>query len=367
VFSVRSGGATGTMVRGFDPRHAVTFRQEGATAGPVITIKLSPDMRCLAIQRNANEVQLTEVPAPVQPNTSSAASSSAGGPPVTLGPAHFTQALRAGRSAVLLGFSWLQREGATDMALVSDHGLELYALASDRRSLRFLRAFNQAVGWYSLCPRSGVLVFAPPSDGNDGGHGSHWLQVCSIRGTYIYKLQRIDLEEPVRDGRDVAVLELYGKTYVAVAVRNGESAEVHLHWVPSDGSAIVKAFVLRLPPVASSSSAGASSAVSETENEGRSDSGTISLNCVDDLLLVHRPLAASTLVFDICSLCETDGSINYLQPAAVASFSEALASFTGYASTGGDKPSSKGSYPANWVFFMPDVVVDAKFVSSNAG
>ena len=47
VFSVRSGGATGIVVRGFSDSKCSTFRTEDQ--GPIISIKLSPDQKVLGL------------------------------------------------------------------------------------------------------------------------------------------------------------------------------------------------------------------------------------------------------------------------------------------------------------------------------
>jgi hypothetical protein len=59
VFSVRSGGATGIISRGFVDAHNSTFRLENQ--GPIVTIKLNPDQKILAVQRSKNEVQFIGV------------------------------------------------------------------------------------------------------------------------------------------------------------------------------------------------------------------------------------------------------------------------------------------------------------------
>ena len=54
IFSVRSGGATGVVVKSLDPSMNTSFRMEDK--GPLISIKYSPDMKVLAIQRSKTSV-----------------------------------------------------------------------------------------------------------------------------------------------------------------------------------------------------------------------------------------------------------------------------------------------------------------------
>ena len=108
VFSVRSGGATGTMVRGFDAANNATFRLDDR--GNVASIKLSPDQSTLAVQRSKTEVELLTAEE---------------GAPAKL---CCSQSCRA-RGASVVGFSWLS--DGTELALVTDHGVEIYGLMRD--------------------------------------------------------------------------------------------------------------------------------------------------------------------------------------------------------------------------------------------
>lgn len=56
---MRSGGATGILVRGFSDHLNSTFRLEDK--GPIIAIKLSPDQTTLAVQRLKNAVHFVPV------------------------------------------------------------------------------------------------------------------------------------------------------------------------------------------------------------------------------------------------------------------------------------------------------------------
>jgi len=54
VFAVRSGGATGVVVKGQQEHLNCTFRMEDK--GPVQSIKFSPDQNILAVQRSNHSV-----------------------------------------------------------------------------------------------------------------------------------------------------------------------------------------------------------------------------------------------------------------------------------------------------------------------
>ena len=59
IFSVRSRGSLGVVVKGFEDRLSTTFRLDDH--GAIISIKLSPDQNILAIQRAKSVVEFFNV------------------------------------------------------------------------------------------------------------------------------------------------------------------------------------------------------------------------------------------------------------------------------------------------------------------
>lgn len=101
VFAVRSGGVTGVLVKG--PEHNLSFRMEDK--GPIISIKFSPDMNILAIQRTNTSVEFLNY-------------SSVSG----LDNVEYSQSCK-GKNATILGFIWTH---SNEILLVTDHGVELF-------------------------------------------------------------------------------------------------------------------------------------------------------------------------------------------------------------------------------------------------
>jgi len=101
VFAVRSGGVTGVLVKG--PDQNLNFRMEDR--GPVISIKFSPDMNILAIQRTNSSVEFVNY---------SAVSG--------LDHVEYSQSCK-GKNATILGFVWTH---GTEILVVTDHGVELF-------------------------------------------------------------------------------------------------------------------------------------------------------------------------------------------------------------------------------------------------
>lgn len=101
VFAVRSGGVTGVLVKG--PDQNLNFRMEDR--GPVISIKFSPDMNVLAIQRTNSSVEFVNY-------------SSVSG----LDHVEYSQSCK-GKNATILGFVWTH---GNEILVVTDHGVELF-------------------------------------------------------------------------------------------------------------------------------------------------------------------------------------------------------------------------------------------------
>lgn len=101
VFAVRSGGVTGVLVKG--PDQNISFRMEDK--GPVISIKFSPDMNVLAIQRTNTSVEFVNY-----------------SPSTGLDNVEYSQSCK-GKNATILGFVWTH---GTEILIVTDHGVELF-------------------------------------------------------------------------------------------------------------------------------------------------------------------------------------------------------------------------------------------------
>ena len=59
IFSVRSRGATGIIVKGFTEQLSSTFRLEDR--GPIISIKLAPHQKVLSVQRSKTSVEFFNI------------------------------------------------------------------------------------------------------------------------------------------------------------------------------------------------------------------------------------------------------------------------------------------------------------------
>ncbi len=298
------------MARGFVENFCSTLRLRDR--GPVITVKLSPDQRLLAVQRTSREVQLASL------TTSSGREL----------PEEHTQPCKT-KGAALLGLSWLDDR---ELAFFTDKGVELYGVSADARGLRLIRAHSQQTAWYHFCPESNVLVTAP-------NKSSSHLLVFSIRGGYVYKLSKVECEREVVE-RDVFLCRLYrGRLYVGiVASREQPYSIITLYAVSVESGTTTKTHVLKVNIAGSN--------------------GSLTTNTVDDLLLVHHPQSASTFVYDVSLPGEFDGNVTRLDPLCKATM--ILAAPLDSAQSQETGKGSSRDFCMNWVAFQPDVIIDAK-------
>lgn len=273
----------------------------------MITIKLSPDQKILAIQRSKTEVQFTGI---LQTGN--------GG---NLETQPFSQACKSkGASTTLLGFSWLS---ATDIVYFTNNGFELYSVMTERKTLKSTKTLAHSVSWHIFSPTTSLMVVATNSVASS-------LQPFQVKPSGIYKLPKIEYdrgsEVEIRE-RDLAILSLYTKTYVAViAHRPDQPVEVHLHTLNKESSLFVRNCILEVPT-----------------------RGNIALNVVDDLVVVHHQSSLVSYCFDIHLTAGSsfDGTATHFKP--VCSGQVCL-----------EDETMIEMYSPNWKTFFPNIIVDAK-------
>ncbi|KAF3703883.1 putative protein C18orf8 Colon cancer-associated protein Mic1 [Channa argus] len=270
VFAVRSGGATGVVVKGPDDKSSVAFRMDDK--GEVKCIKFSIGNKILAVQRTSKSVDFINF-IPDYPHT------------------EFTQECKT-KNANVLGFCWINWN---EIVFITDQGIEFYQVFPDRRSLKLLKSQNINVNWYQYCPETAVILLSTTVQGNV-------LQPFAFKSGTMSKMSKFEIELPVvpkpaklsLSERDIAMATIYGQLYVMYLkhhsrTANSPSAEVVLYHLPREG-ACKKSHVLKL-----------------------NTTGKFALNIVDNLVVVHHQSSQTSLIFDI-NLKEPDSAVNTHQP-----------------------------------------------------
>lgn len=136
VFTVRSGGATGIIVKGPGLKTPLNFRVEDK--GPLLSVKFSPNRKILAVQRSARSVEFLNFNIEGQPEG-----------------AEYQQACR-GSSSVIQNFVWASD---LDLILITNQGLEHYQAIPEKHAIRCIKIHSlPSTNWHVYCPASSLLI-----------------------------------------------------------------------------------------------------------------------------------------------------------------------------------------------------------------
>uniref|UniRef100_A0A8D0AP55 Regulator of MON1-CCZ1 n=1 Tax=Sander lucioperca TaxID=283035 RepID=A0A8D0AP55_SANLU len=316
VFAVRSGGATGVVVKGPDDKSSVAFRMDDK--GEVKCIKFSIGNKILAVQRTLKSVDFINF-IPDYPHT------------------EFTQECKT-KNASVLGFCWTNWN---EIVFITDQGIEFYQVFPDKRSLKLLKSQSINVNWYQYCPETTVILLSTTVQGNV-------LQPFAFRNGTMCKMSKFEIELPVvpkpaklsLSERDIAMATIYGQLFVMYLkhhsrTANSPSAEVVLYHLPREG-ACKKTHVLKL-----------------------NTTGKFALNIVDNLVVVHHQSTQTSLIFDI-KLKEPDSAVNMHQPVLPArSIHPYRIPLAGPAVVPSQPPVPCQLYSSSWSVFQPDIIISA--------
>uniref|UniRef100_A0A480PUK1 Regulator of MON1-CCZ1 complex isoform 1 n=1 Tax=Sus scrofa TaxID=9823 RepID=A0A480PUK1_PIG len=317
VFAVRSGGATGVVVKGPDDRNPISFRMEDK--GEVKCIKFSLENKILAVQRTSKTVDFSNF----IPDSSQL---------------EYTQECKT-KNANILGFCWTS---STEIVFITDQGIEFYQVLPEKRSLKLLKSQNINVNWYMYCPESAVILLSTTVLGNV-------LQPFYFRAGTMSKLPKFEIELPAApkstklnlSERDIAMATIYGQLYVLFLrhhsrTSNSTGAEVVLYHLPREG-ACKKLHILKL-----------------------NRTGKFALNVVDNLVVVHHQDTETSVIFDIKLRGEFDGTVTLHHPVLPArSIQPYQIPAAGPAPVTSQSPVPCKLYSSSWIVFQPDIIISA--------
>lgn len=149
----------GVVVKGpLEDDKPISFRMEDH--GPVISIKFSLDQRVLAVQRSTTSVEFMNF----------------NGNAIE---AEYSQSCK--KNSNILGFVWSQNN---EVALITDHGIELYLLIPEKKTIKHLKTTSATIQWFLWCSVNKIALLASQ-------HGSH-LQPIILKTGSINKLPRVE-------------------------------------------------------------------------------------------------------------------------------------------------------------------------------
>ncbi|XP_065843088.1 regulator of MON1-CCZ1 complex-like [Oscarella lobularis] len=320
VFSVGAGNSE-VSVRSLNPE-INPFKIRIPDSGPVASIKFSLDHRILAIQRSPQIVDFVNLEAK--------------GDSVP-----YRQQCR-GKHTQVNGFQWI---GLNEIAFITSHGVELYSVFPDKRSLKLIKNYSVTVNWFVFSCLRNVLLLSSGASCNT--IHPYWFKQGTINRTPKFD---VDLPQsptgqtkPKLLERDVTLASLYDSPYVVVVKSWSKMmgvAEIVLYLLTKDS-----------PPRPTN--------VLKLDMTGR-----FAINVVDNLLLVHHQASKTSVMFDI----RWDGEV------VPGGSSTSAASHTVHLPVVSplpiascvivESPQAKEiqceTYSPTWVVFQPNIVIDAK-------
>ena len=346
-------GYTDVKVKGITKED--NFKVTIPARGPVSTIKFSGGTpRILSVQRRKVSVEFVNIFAENSVEKS--------------------LPLKAG-NADIIGFYWIFKNEY--VLLITTSGVELYSCNPYRMSFKQSKSYALSVSWAIFSPKELVLLVCVK-----GTNSIHPFVFKQGTQNAILRLPKFDVELPVTTSlsvreskattlmeRDVVIMSLYNQLYAGV-IRNsfspGQGAEVLLYQLTTEAPAKL-------------------SHILSVEVGGR-----FTLSIVDDLVIVHHQAMKTSMQFDILFKSPQSSSSSstgvpkhqpMLAPLAVAptklqvkqkgnkvSALSPAGSPSSVGSSPGTSPSlylkttiSPELYSPKWVFFQPNIIVDAQY------
>lgn len=161
VFAVRSGGTTGIVVKGLTDNANFTFCMENK--GPMKSIKFSPDMKILAVQRTELCVEFVPFTGN-QPNVNETITYKS-------------------KNSEIYGFVWLS-DREREVVFISNSGIELHTINLEKKQLKLVKSMNQSVNWFSWCSSGNFVVIA--------SNGGALLTPLLLKQSVITKLPKLE-------------------------------------------------------------------------------------------------------------------------------------------------------------------------------
>lgn len=320
LFSIRSGGVTGVVVKGPTEERSCSFTMDDK--GEIISVKLSPDQTVMAIQRSRKSVEFMNRP---QYSATSEGTTVAGDATRMV---EYSQACKA-KSASMIGFAWTGF--GNDIIFVTDQSVELYEVQPQRKCLRYIKLYTMQVNWFIYQPRTTYLIVSSGILGNVlhpiffSGPG-----MCTRHSKFEVDLPMVPKPPKLcLLDRDVSLCKIYGKPRVVVLRHKGTPAS------GQTGAAEIVVYTIdgNMPPRKTN--------ILKLDVPGR-----FAINLIDNLIIVHHQSSKTSQIFDIGLEGTFEGTIQYHCPTV--------------APTGIVCEANYELYSANWVVFVPNIIIDAK-------
>ncbi|KAL3226363.1 hypothetical protein MRX96_004455 [Rhipicephalus microplus] len=288
--------------------------------GDVVSIKFSPDLKVLAIQRSQKSVEFVNFSG-------------------TIDSVEYSQSCK-GKATNILGIAWTC---ANEIVFVTDHGIELYQVSSEKRTLRSLKTYTLQVNWFVYQPQTSLLVLSSGPLGNI-------LHPFQFKPGVATRLPKFEVDLPIIPKpprvclleRDVTTAVLYGKCVIVVLRHQARTS------VGGTGAEIVIYTLQKEAPPR------------KTDILKLDTSGRFAVNVVDSLVIVHHQASKKSMLFDVKLPGYSDGFVTYHRPVVPPSPIRPLKLKVTMPPNNTLEEVSYELYSPNWVVFQPNIVIDAK-------
>jgi len=309
IFSVRSGGATGIVVKSPNKQQK-TFVLEDK--GPILSIKFSGSQQILSIQRNPSSLDLHNFDSGGQIDAVE----------YTLVPKN--------KNGPIHSFLWT---GPTELVTVSEVGIDIYSVVQGKKLIKYIRSSNTSIAWAVTCPETNTIITSNKQETNH-------LQIWSIRNSSIVKLPSIDLPsgKNVKE-KEVSVINIYGKSFISINEKEDEIVK-SLKLYTTENDQINLAHSLNFDGI----------------------SGPLGIQTVDNLILVHSLQGSCTHVFDIAvtGIRNQKEGLLYYDHSTVLCKTSLTSPPSNSKSITSELGGNDMSYSPTWVVFQPNIIVDAR-------
>ncbi|XP_003748124.1 regulator of MON1-CCZ1 complex [Galendromus occidentalis] len=309
LFSIRSGGVTGVVVKGPNEDRSCSFTMDDK--GEILSVKLCPDQSVMAIQRSRKSVEFMNSPQFPEWNRG-----------------EYSQACKA-KSASIIGFAWTGF--GTDIIFVTDQSVEFYEVQPARKCLRYIKLYSMQVNWFIYQPITNYLLVSSGILGNVlhpiyfSGQG-----MCTRHSKFEVDLPVVPKPPKLcLLDRDVSLCRIYGKSRVVVLRHKGNTSSSR------SGAAEIVVYTIdgATPP-------------RKTNILKLEVSGRFAINLIDNLIIVHHQSSKTSQIFDIGLEGHQETNIVYHSPIVAPEVIGCKGDFE--------------LYSANWVVFQPNIIIDAK-------
>jgi len=298
VFSVRSGGATGIVIKSpGKPQKTLVLEDKG----PILSIKFSTDQKLLSIQRSKSSLDIHNMDSSGQ-----------------VDPGHYSLSPK-NKNSLMAGYFW---NTGDELVTISDTGIDLYVVISAKKLVKYVRSSSTTVSWYksNTSPNANIIITSSKQE-------TASLQVWSVKNSNIFKLPVIELSGFSVKEKDVSIIHVYGRSYIAVnIVDDGLIKGIQLY--STDNDQVMLAYCLSV-----------------------SVAGHLGLHTLDNLILVHSFQSSGTFLFDIA--CST--SKQKCKDSCTPIDDTPILPQTCITEKGCCMP-----YSPTWLLFLPNILLDAR-------